>query len=77
MFSFLPGLPELPEILDIGCPAVFPTSLDLIWAEGSIFIMGVEPGIRYWKKFLKFGGFLGFPEATWFTTTPSDHVRSF
>ena len=130
MFSLVPGLPEYPAILDIGCgsgmqtiniarlcnkaritavdvhppfltfvkkraqtagvsdrvrtvqasmddlpfsPAIF----DLIWAEGSIFIIGVEQGIRYWKKFLKSGGFLGFTEATWFTNAPSERVRSF
>jgi ubiquinone/menaquinone biosynthesis C-methylase UbiE len=130
MFSFLPGLPEYPAILDIGCgsgmqtidiarlcpkaritavdvyPAFLeevnkrvraagfsdrvrtvqasmdelpfhPTCFDLIWAEGSIFIMGVEQGIRYWKKFLKSGGFLGFTEATWFTKSPSEKVQSF
>ena len=130
MFSFLPGLPEIPEILDIGCgsgmqtidlarlcpraritavdiyPAFLeevnkriiaagfsdrirtirasmddlpcdPESFDLIWAEGSIFIIGVEPGLTLWKKFLKHGGFLGFTEATWFTKTPSEKVRSF
>jgi len=54
-----------------------PVSFDLIWAEGSIFILGVEQGITLWKKFLKPGGFLGFTEATWFTNAPSEKVRSF
>jgi ubiquinone/menaquinone biosynthesis C-methylase UbiE len=47
------------------------TSFDLIWAEGSIFILEVDQGITLWKKFLKPGGFLGFTEATWFTNPPS------
>jgi ubiquinone/menaquinone biosynthesis C-methylase UbiE len=54
-----------------------PSSFDLIWAEGSIFILGAGHGITSWKKFLKPDGFLGFTEATWFTTTPSENVRSF
>jgi hypothetical protein len=49
----------------------------LIWAEGSIFIIGVEQGIKLWKKFLKPGGFLGFTEATRFTKSPPEKVRSF
>ena len=106
MFSFLPGLPEYPAILDIGCGSGMqtidiarlcpkaritavdvyppfltsvkkrviaagfsdrartvqasmddlpfpPTSIDLIWAEGFIFILGVEQGITLWKKILK------------------------
>jgi ubiquinone/menaquinone biosynthesis C-methylase UbiE len=54
-----------------------PLSFDLIWAEGSVFILGVEQGITLWKKFLRPGGFLGFTEATWFTNSPSEKVRSF
>ncbi|MEZ5335151.1 MAG: hypothetical protein R2741_07905 [Methanolobus sp.] len=31
---------------------------DVIWAEGSIFILGLEKGISYWKQFLKDGGYM-------------------
>jgi methylase of polypeptide subunit release factors len=31
---------------------------DIVWAEGSIFVVGFEKGIRDWKKLLKKGGFL-------------------
>jgi SAM-dependent methyltransferase len=54
-----------------------PASFDLIWAEGSVFIIGVEQGIKSWKKYLKPGGFLSFTEAAWFTDTPSDTARAF
>jgi ubiquinone/menaquinone biosynthesis C-methylase UbiE len=30
-----------------------PESLDLIWAEGSIFITGFENGLKNWRRFLK------------------------
>jgi ubiquinone/menaquinone biosynthesis C-methylase UbiE len=33
-------------------------SFDIIWAEGSIAIVGFERGLREWKRFLKPGGFL-------------------
>lgn len=39
---------------------------DLIWAEGSIFIMGYEKGLRYWHRFLKPGGFVAVTDCTWF-----------
>jgi ubiquinone/menaquinone biosynthesis C-methylase UbiE len=40
-------------------------SFDMIWAEGSIFIIGVERGLREWRRFLKDGGTLAFTEACW------------
>lgn len=33
-------------------------SFDIVWAEGSIFAVGFEKGIREWRRFLKTGGFI-------------------
>jgi len=33
-------------------------SFDIIWAEGSIFVVGFEDGIKTWRRFLKPNGFL-------------------
>lgn len=33
-------------------------SFDIIWAEGSISIIGFERGLREWKRFIKTNGFL-------------------
>ncbi|MBU1941087.1 MAG: class I SAM-dependent methyltransferase [Candidatus Thermoplasmatota archaeon] len=33
-------------------------SFDIIWAEGSIFVMGFEKSIKKWRRFLKPNGFL-------------------
>jgi ubiquinone/menaquinone biosynthesis C-methylase UbiE len=33
-------------------------SFDLIWAEGSIFVIGFEQGLKAWRRLLKPGGFL-------------------
>ncbi|WP_406661751.1 class I SAM-dependent methyltransferase [Methanolobus sp. ZRKC3] len=52
-------------------------SFDLIWAEGSIFVMGFQKGLEYWKKFLKDGGFMAITEAAWFTDKPSEEVFRF
>lgn len=52
-------------------------SFDLIWAEGSIFIMGFEKGLNYWKEFLKDGGYMAVSDAVWFTATPSAETKAF
>ena len=33
-------------------------NFDLIWAEGSIYVIGFARGLREWKRFLKPGGYL-------------------
>ena len=42
-----------------------PASYDLIWAEGSIFIIGYKKGLAYWREFLKPGGFIAVTECSW------------
>ena len=43
------------SILDM----VFPDeSFDIIWSEGSVFVVGFERGIREWKRFLRPNGFM-------------------
>ena len=54
-----------------------PGSFDLIWAEGSIFVIGIEKGLAAWKNFLRPGGYLAFTESCWFTDTPSEESRAF
>jgi len=52
-------------------------SFDIIWAEGSAFIMGLSNALRYWKKLLKPDGFLVFSDCSWFTDFPSEECRDF
>lgn len=33
-------------------------SFDIIWSEGSIFVLGFERGLREWRRFLKPDGFM-------------------
>lgn len=42
-------------------------SLDAVWSEGAIYIMGFERGVRDWRRFLKPGGVLAVSELTWLT----------
>lgn len=45
-----------------------PGSLDVIWAEGSIYNIGFDRGIRLWRPLLKPGGVLAVSEITWLTS---------
>lgn len=40
-------------------------SVDMIWAEGSIYIMGFQNGLRLWKKYLKENGIIACSEVSW------------
>ena len=42
-----------------------PESIDVIWGEGSIYIMGFKKGLRYLRSFLKPSGYLAVSEITW------------
>ncbi|MGF1463952.1 MAG: SAM-dependent methyltransferase [Maricaulaceae bacterium] len=45
--------------------------LDLIWSEGSSYMMGLPEALTSWRRFLKPGGVLVVPDAVWLTHTPS------
>ena len=40
-------------------------SFDAIWAEGAIFVVGFEQGLKEWRRFLKYEGTIALTEATW------------
>jgi ubiquinone/menaquinone biosynthesis C-methylase UbiE len=42
-------------------------SFDVVWAEGAIYNIGFERGVREWRRFLKPGGLLVVSEITWTT----------
>lgn len=52
-------------------------SFDLIWAEGSIFIIGFEKGLQYWRKYLKPGGYLALTEMSWFKDNPPSEIQHY
>lgn len=52
-------------------------SFDVIWSEGSIFVLGLETGLKYWKQFLRKGGYIALTEATWFVDEPSSIASEF
>ena len=42
-----------------------PGSVNLIWAEGSAYCIGVEAALLLWRPLLAAGGLIGFTELTW------------
>jgi len=52
-------------------------SFDIIWAEGSIFIIGFEKGLNEWKKYIKKGGYLAVHEMAWLKDDPPKEIYDF
>jgi serine/threonine-protein kinase HipA len=52
-------------------------SIDLIWIEGAIFIVGFAQGLRMWRPLLRDGGVLAASEAVWFTDSPPAEIKAY
>ena len=62
---------------DMGAMDFEPQSFDIIWAEGSIFILGLEKGLNLWKKFLNPGGMMALTDLFWFKPGAPKEVKTF
>ncbi|MFE9865083.1 bifunctional class I SAM-dependent methyltransferase/N-acetyltransferase [Streptomyces sp. NPDC005506] len=61
-----PGTPDLPD-----------GSFDLVWAEGSAYIIGFDTALRDWRRLLAPGGSLVVSHCVWTTDEPSEEARAF
>lgn len=50
---------------------------DLVWAEGSAYIIGADHALRSWRRLLAPGGALVVTECVWTTDEPSAECRAF
>lgn len=50
---------------------------DVIWSEGSAYVIGVERALRDWRPLLRPGGVLVLSDMVWRTDAPSDALRTF
>jgi DNA-binding transcriptional MerR regulator/ubiquinone/menaquinone biosynthesis C-methylase UbiE len=50
---------------------------NVIWSEGSAYIMGVLQALKSWKAFLKSNGYLVISDLVWLTDTPDIQAREF
>ena len=54
-----------------------PGSFDLIWTEGSIYIMGFEQALEAWRPMLKNPGYLAASHITWLRPDFPDDLLAF
>lgn len=52
-------------------------TFDLIWAEGSAYIMGFDQALISWMPMLLDDGIIALTEVSWLTDTPSAAARNF
>lgn len=50
---------------------------DLVWAEGSAYLMGFDAALAAWRRLLAPGGVVVLTEAEWTTVTPAAGAREF
>jgi predicted O-methyltransferase YrrM len=73
------GLGDRVEVqsADMAQPPAPERPWDVIWAEGSAYIIGVELALRDWLPLLRPGGVLVLSEMVWRTDTPPESLRTF
>ncbi|MBN2246844.1 MAG: class I SAM-dependent methyltransferase [Candidatus Aminicenantes bacterium] len=62
---------------NMSAPDFKPESFDLIWAEGSVFIIGFENGLRTWRPLLKPEGYMALSDLVWLKDDPPEKVKNF
>jgi predicted N-acetyltransferase YhbS/SAM-dependent methyltransferase len=65
------------DMADLSGPDFPDRSFDLVWAEGSAYIIGFDTALRDWKRLLAPGGSLVVSECVWTTDAPSAAARAF
>ena len=50
---------------------------DIIWAEGSIYIIGFEKGLKSWKPYLKPKGYTAVTEISWLNNDAPEDIRQY
>ncbi len=52
-------------------------SFDAIWAEGCVYIMGMENALKQWKPLLKDNGVLMVSDLVWLTDSPNEETKQY
>ncbi|MBN1368472.1 MAG: class I SAM-dependent methyltransferase [Dehalococcoidales bacterium] len=62
---------------DMGKMDFPPEGFDIIWSEGAIFIIGLQKGLKEWRKLLKPEGFLVISELAWLKKRKPAEIKNF
>lgn len=62
---------------DMGALPFEPSSFDLVWCEGAMFIIGIETGLEKWRPLVRPGGYLVFSDLMWLVPDPPEEARAF
>src|SRR5262249_50445732 len=54
-----------------------PGSVDLLWSEGAIYILGWIEGLTRWRPLLRNGGAMALTECTWLTDARPAEAAAF
>ncbi|MFD6278557.1 GNAT family N-acetyltransferase [Streptomyces sp. NPDC060209] len=65
------------DMADLAGPDFADGSYDLVWAEGSAYIVGFDTALRDWPRLLAPGGSVVITECVWTTGSPSAGARAF
>jgi SAM-dependent methyltransferase len=65
-----------PLVADMAQPNLPPASFDLIWSEGALYNIGLEPALGVCRSLLRPRGHLVFTDAVWRKENPPDDVRA-
>eukprot|EP01028_Stygiella_incarcerata_P002349 TRINITY_DN143_c1_g3_i1.p1 TRINITY_DN143_c1_g3~~TRINITY_DN143_c1_g3_i1.p1 ORF type:complete len:296 (-),score=60.80 TRINITY_DN143_c1_g3_i1:114-872(-) len=62
---------------DILTPPHEPESLDLLWAEGCIFVPGFEKGLTLWRDYVNEGGLVVVSDTCWTVSNPENEIKRY
>jgi SAM-dependent methyltransferase len=73
--------PPLSRVMPV-CASLFAPpfpdgQFDLVWSEGAVYLMGLEPGLRAWRGLLRPGGLVALSDIAWLTARPRGEVEAF
>ena len=66
-----------PQAGDMNALPFEQAHFDIIWAEGSIYLMGFENGLTAWRPYLKPTGYIVVSEISWLKDKPPPDLASF
>ena len=72
------GLSDRTEIIkgDMADLSFTEKKYDLIWSESSIYNIGFEKGLTYWRDYIRDGGYIAVSEAVWLTEKPDEAIEN-